>query len=1151
MLSPADFLARFNGGGGGGFAPQGPLLQPSITPEQIQQQWHSQGGGAPGPRIHGSPMLAPPVQHHGESILGQIGHAFSGIPGGLLHLGSEIGSTALNVPRAIYHAATGQGSLGDIGKAALLSYTPMGALAGGAATAAHQTLPGFNPQEQAQLTPAGTEAYSSFGRTGYDVSHPGEFVKAYQEGRIVPKVLEDVGNLSLAAAPAGELLGMAGLEGAGQAVERAGHLGGRMASMGTDVSLWRGLGQRAAAATDPMLQDLLAEHPTLRTGTTGRLLDPVQRAMSKMAVDASTAERTMGQNVKANIAAAAKGLTPAEQEAAAAIVRGEAHLAPMAETLRQKMNQVLASGPSAGAGMHVSEAQMGSVLEPHQMEFHSTSPEGAQLAHAVVTGTADPASAAKVQRLADTYRTSVEEPIQSAALKGVGQTAGPLRPEQLGDEMLPEHAARVNDLVQQMRGPQGFTQDQYDQYQAELHNPANYPARWRPLMFKQARVAQLATDTATAIAGHDPQGAAILHQFASDVPRTPADLRAQGVDPHWLPSGESPLHKIGRVSQGSAQTSESVGPQQRLRTEHVRTSGEIRPTGPGDIAQMASNQLRDVIRNQTVMQAAAPAVVDAAGHILRDPATGLPQGGFSVKPDQILDPQQMADVLQAAQQKAHIEQLPPEMERAVYNRQLAQAMAAQGWEPWDVRNPHLDIAPDQVSDSTVWMPRGLADRFRSYYEPKNPTGFLAMTNWLNQKWKGMVLPFSVRWQLHDFIGNNSMPWLSGRIDPLELQMGARRAQGVAEARPEVFPRGLHKYGLALEDQHFLQGTEPRGGFHPIEAVREKSFALNSAINSWHRNATYLISLERRLANQGFDMNRWDWTTADLHDPQVAQAMQDAVKQTNQIHGDYGRLTVGERRYMRAVLPFYTWNRHVLSFVARLALDDPARLLAITRIGSVYGADDIKGLPAMFQNTIGLPGGMRMNVASFNPFAAFEDSPALTPEGFLQNTSPAIKLGAAAAFGADLGAGGAQFTRPPNTGDLTSTGRPGITPLYRRPTELLYALSQMFPQGRALLNVLPTGDYLPGDVAGGPILRYHQGSPILTKVGSQYRPIESNLYTGPPRLSSALGAFGVPLPYSAQPLQQAVQRETAAKNRRVKTVKSQQKRKQKISWNPAP
>jgi hypothetical protein len=199
--------------------------------------------------------------------------------------------------------------------------------------------------------------------------------------------------------------------------------------------------------------------------------------------------------------------------------------------------------------------------------------------------------------------------------------------------------------------------------------------------------------------------------------------------------------------------------------------------------------------------------------------------------------------------------------------------------------------------------------------------------------------------------------------------------------------------------------------------------------------------------------------------------------------------------MKQIMPFYPWMRHVSKLASGLAIDHPARLVFMMRVGSLAANGDMDDLPPFLQGSVEGPGGY-WQTSWMNPLADVEALPALSPQGAMRALAPGIKLTAAALTGADLNRGGLQITRPSESGNLDWYGRDAINPLMFDPGALAYQASRTIPLTREAWNQ-----------AFGPDARFGTGETIVDKYGQSIDPGN--------RLESIPKLVGLPMPFKAE------------------------------------
>ncbi len=248
--------------------------------------------------------------------------------------------------------------------------------------------------------------------------------------------------------------------------------------------------------------------------------------------------------------------------------------------------------------------------------------------------------------------------------------------------------------------------------------------------------------------------------------------------------------------------------------------------------------------------------------------------------------------------------------------------------------------------------------------------------------------------------------------------------------------------------------EPRT---PIGKAAALNWRLNEFVDNLTRSAVYNSKLRRGATSEA------------------------AMKSALRALGDYTKMTPFERTWARRVFPFYAWMRHSNLAMARLPFEHPLRAAWYANLADVYSDPSLSDSEreAMLGKVPFLGGSA--SVAFANPFPAPGQIP-VGGKGFANalgySLSPIAKVGAAAAFGQQLG-----------QGDITQGG--GHTgSLLANPAGLAYYTMGQLPVTRAAQSAI-------WDPA---VYRYQTGEP---------RPNQRD--TGRTRISSILQALGLPAP----------------------------------------
>ena len=603
------------------------------------------------------------------------------------------------------------------------------------------------------------------------------------------------------------------------------------------------------------------------------------------------------------------------------------------------------------------------------------------------------------------------------------------------------------------------------------------------------------------------------------LPRRPSDMLAAGMEsPGYLPGGRSEVVSPLSVGTGRAPVREGLSGIKDIGSEKFRASAEIQPFSARTLGEKLGGKAQRTTLNAGLVEMMQSPELKSVADVIDDTTRQSLRGRAQ---------------FEAAAGRGSPEQMAA-AEANLYGRYVTEELKARGFEPLagdrnapDVGdfNPDARVAFNDIADDTVVLPKGLKGKLIPYAIGKDMNRLAQTLERINRRFKGAVLPFSIRWQMGDLIGGAFMSAVGGGIPPWELIDGMRAIGKLDDAgieavlnRPEFQDAGLN-----FEESRWMHETpdtpQPRT---PIGKIQRKSFQLNAAINRYNRQGYLLAKLQRLLEEKGLTLDgvqsggAWD-------DPVVQDAIVKAVDDANEVMGTFDEMTPFERRVIRNIFPFWAWNRHITQLAFRTAVDNPARMLWTLRLGS-YGTDPDLELPSWLKGSIPV-GGQLIPTNFLNPFNDVGGGSIYTPGGAVRALSPGIRLGAFA-FGLDPSRGLSPTTRRYDAGNLDELAQENA--LRFDPSGLLYQTIKTFPLGRVALDVLPTGEI--GGIGLGPHPRYHSGQLMVTRSG---KPIDSSS-----RLRALAPLFGIPLPTpqsQVDPIMAAAAKRRAAALRRAENT----------------
>lgn len=661
------------------------------------------------------------------------------------------------------------------------------------------------------------------------------------------------------------------------------------------------------------------------------------------------------------------------------------------------------------------------------------------------------------------------------------------------------------------------------------------------------------------------------------------ELFAEGERPLYLPAGPTrgmvPQRDLEAVQRG-----EGAGAQTRLQATRERYSGAF-------VLSLAS--IAERIKEVTDQQYRNLAVE----LIIQDPE-------MASTVEKVLGDDTLAQLQMDAEQAVavqNIDRTSPEFKTAVNAElgvRISDALERLGYEVVSPQRFDTEtgghaplgtlsqtIRPDQIAMNSPVMRKNLAQRLFTQFEPAGTRNVpvliqrsLDKIGNVTSRWKSVVLPLSLRWQIGDAVGIVLFAWTRGDINPIQLVkrirevigrmtdpndprlasilfgdvLGAGVQGGGAFVDPVIaagFGAALGGRGLRMEDIAFALEEGRRvladPNYKPSNAAmnffnqfRTRAFRFNEAINSIGRSAVFIEKLDGLLKEKGRSLDEIDGP-GSLGDADLQQAISDAVDATNQTLGAFSDLSPWEKQVMRQVFPFWSWIKFINKAAYELAANSPERVLLAAHLGSMMSEGEDTGLADWLRGKTPVMGYF-VDLNFLNPYAdaaIFAQNPFTDVLETGSSVSPAITFPLTVANELYYGATGkflplqaSPLSRP---GYLE--GRPEATT--RGLGDVLGGIGYKGLQTfggpfRNILDVLPTGTIPGTDVATGPVARFGQGS--LRTSGAFAEP---RLGPVAGRISPLLRTFGVPAPLIEQDkakeqAKKQAQRDRAARLRRI-------------------
>lgn len=652
-----------------------------------------------------------------------------------------------------------------------------------------------------------------------------------------------------------------------------------------------------------------------------------------------------------------------------------------------------------------------------------------------------------------------------------------------------------------------------------------------------------------------------------------------GEAPLYIPTGASRVVEPKSVVETTIR-SQAVAPEAVGSFEQTRT-GTIMPMTAGQMAARVREILQVWGRNAIIQS-----IINNKDYV-SNVAESIPEAtreAFRTQAEQIVDGSGIPR--NTEQYKKSVD--------AEYGKLLFDELKRRGLDPIspvqmpDPTDPYAErsalgalqetVLSSDVTDSTLVMTTNMRNGLATQFEPKDIARGYARLNdmfiQLREKtaaWKSVILPFSVRWQVGDAVGNVLNAWVRGEVPPNELVGYIRMANRMFRDQPGgtrrslMFGEGLEGFmanpvAQAMESmglqQSGLKTAELRstrrgtlvsppgtfGGDRMFPRVRRASFAFNEFQNRLVRHAVALKKLTDILDEQGRTIDEVS-PVSIMQDDALRAAVEEAVNTTNEALGNFSQLDPYERQVVRSVFPFWSWIKFINKAAAELILDQPDRVLFMAHLGGLMMEPEAEGLWDFLKGDTNIPGLGITDLSFINPYSdafLFSGNPLASALETGTSVSPILSFGATIPGELYYGATG---RRLPFAKTLS---RPGY--LEGRPGETARTWGDVFGglgyralrdfggPFRNVIDILPEGRIPGTDIATGPVERFGQGS---RRTEGQFGVRRLSPTKG--RLSAVARTFGLPAPKIEADVAARIAAENAINSRRVRLQRSQQKR----------
>lgn len=400
----------------------------------------------------------------------------------------------------------------------------------------------------------------------------------------------------------------------------------------------------------------------------------------------------------------------------------------------------------------------------------------------------------------------------------------------------------------------------------------------------------------------------------------------------------------------------------------------------------------------------------------------------------------------------------------------------EGWREWDAERSFL-LTGDEIPGTgnvqvaqgpgapTMMIPEAVAKTLRNYQQDFSHSFWNYLRRPTNV-WRTFVLTLSPRWYVNNFVGNAMLTAKEGVTlnDWRKAWHQYRQGEGRADSNWLMRRFGAGTESFADPDiagaiqGRFASETSTVEGLIPYATGREgvRQARQMSGIGE----AIQLVGNRIQRANEVVD----ELSRVAVYNANRRKGMthKQSIQSTYDALVDYNDLSPFEQRAVRAVVPFYSWQKGILKVAMKYAYENPAAagiLLSLDRINRQIAEDQFGGeVPEYYENVVNLPLLGNVNLRNVNPF---EDSDQLlTPQGIGESIGPVADIFLRNALGAPEG-GFPEFRRINKFGTLVPDTSPA-----QDVSEVIAGLPQLrLGQGLTGRQITDIPARLPGRATG--------------------------------------------------------------------------------------
>lgn len=374
----------------------------------------------------------------------------------------------------------------------------------------------------------------------------------------------------------------------------------------------------------------------------------------------------------------------------------------------------------------------------------------------------------------------------------------------------------------------------------------------------------------------------------------------------------------------------------------------------------------------------------------------------------------------------------PDWWKSANGAQQAAVLHERGFVRWDknAQAPANASGPTQGPDR--WVHESIAQGLDNYTrENLANTLIQGVLNPTMRGWKGVTLALRPAWQLGNAVSNMFMASVHGGVDPVTYfkTMAGPAREAMRSYRLGEDPiSGRLRYAdmdRLVEGRLTRQYDEAagvKGGrVRESQDVNATAEMVSATLEKQRKGSPLSQAISRSYAANNYvdNLNRLTVAIANADGP---QGIEGALRLANEALGDYTKMTKFERQYVKAVFPFWAWQRHIMRLTARqFTPDNITRTTAAMHLTHLAAMQDEwrEMVPAYQAGGLNIPGlgtdeaPYLWNNRNLNPFQdALE--PFMSGDQFAPARGFARQAGPAPAFALERMTGTSTFTGRPFT-----------------------------------------------------------------------------------------------------------------------------------------